>query len=368
MLFDACQLQLLESEREPCPAAEGYVDANRRDRGVWACTHFRLATVSNCKRYAAYEVNLSTGRTHQIRVHFAAAKFPLANDFYYNEEAFFLAETFRFRASAAQRENRWPAGSKLRVPPAPEPWLSLSGEPGRVPWRGRQSTTGAAINAFSCADNGPEGVARTGKSIQNREGSDPRGIARPLPQALELGLQAHSLHLPVPAPTSVDGQRQAIECGIHVELPWPTEWNLDGTDESEYNRSAKSDARRQTSSVQPVDVSCTVLPWEILSGVPLPKPNRTQRRNDSRRRRRVIRGLVLTDLHESEQDPACLAKQFSRWGSVMKVSVRKGRSNVVALVEFGGDYDERQRAVDSVIAAEESGADSKWRGRLHRWS
>ena len=92
MLFDACQLQMVESESEPCPEAEGYVDAesdgsgtthrNRQDRGVWACTHFRLATVSNCQRYAAYEVRLSTGRTHQIRVHFAGANFPLANDFF----------------------------------------------------------------------------------------------------------------------------------------------------------------------------------------------------------------------------------------------------------------------------------------------
>lgn len=365
MLFDACQLRLLESEKEPCPAAEGYADASRRDRGAWACTHFRLATVSNCKKYAAYEVSLSTGRTHQIRVHFAAAMFPLANDFYYNEEAFFIAETFRFRASAAQRENRWPAGSKLCVPPAPEPWLSLSGKPGRVPWRGRQSSTDAAT--ITCAHNGREDVARTENSIDGK-GTDPREIARPLPQALELGLQAHSLHLPVPAPTSVDGQRQPIECGIHLELPWPTEWGLDGSDESDFNGATKLEDRRTTSSLLPVDVSCTVHPWEIPSGVPLPKPNRTQRRNDSRRRRQVIRGLVLTDLHESEQDPACLAKQFSRWGSVTKVSVRKGRSNVVALLEFGGDYDDLQRAVDSVIAAEESGAASKWRGRLHRWS
>ena len=98
------------------------------------------------------------------------------------------------------------------------------------------------------------------------------------------------------------------------------------------------------------------------------KPNRRQRRSDARRRRRDIRGLVLTDLHESERDPASLAKQFARWGSVTNVSVRKAKSGVVALLKFGGDYDDQRRAVESVIAEQGLGADSKWRGRVHRWS
>lgn len=377
MLFDACQLQMVESESEPCPEAEGYVDAesdgsgtthrNRQDRGVWACTHFRLATVSNCQRYAAYEVRLSTGRTHQIRVHFAAANFPLANDFYYNEAAFYIAETFRFRASAAQRNNRWPAGSNLAVPPAPEPWLSSSGRPGRVPWRGRKAATNAPT--LSGAATAREDVARAETSPGAKETGEPRQIAQPLPQALELGLQAYSLHLPVPAPSDVDGQRRTIESGIHVELPWPTEWDLDRT-ESGFTSTTKSDVSDKCtiSSVVPADASCTVLPWAISSGAQVAKPNRRQRRRDARRRRQAIRGLVVTDLHESERDPARLAKQFSSWGSVMKVSVRKGRANVVALLEFGGDYDDQERAVESVIAEEESSADSKWRGRLHRWN
>eukprot|EP01043_Picozoa_sp_COSAG02_P038003 COSAG02_NODE_2897_length_7780_cov_2.267934_6_plen_377_part_00 len=376
MLFNACQLQLVESEREPCPDPEGDVDAesaefgtndrNRQDRGAWACTHFRLATVSNCQRYAAYDVRLTTGRTHQIRVHFASANFPLANDFYYNEAAFYIAETFRFRASAAQRENRWPAGSNLAVPPAPEPWLSASGKPGRVPWRGRKPA--ACAPTLSSGAKGSEDVTRTETSSDGKGAGGPRQIAQPLPQALELGLQAYSLHLPVPAPTDVDGQRRAMECGIHLELPWPAEWNVDST-ESAHTSTTKSDAsdRRTVSSVMPVDAGCTVLPWEIPSGAQVAKPNRRQRR-DARRRQQAIRGLVITDLHKSERDPACLAKQFSSWGSVTKVSVRKGRANVVALLEFGGDYKDQARAVESIIAEEGSSADSKWRGRLHRWN
>jgi hypothetical protein len=67
---------------------------------------------------------MNTGRTHQIRVHFAAAGMPLAHDFYYNPAAFHYAETYRYRAAAAEmHESRWPAGSELPLPPPAAPYI-----------------------------------------------------------------------------------------------------------------------------------------------------------------------------------------------------------------------------------------------------
>ena len=51
------------------------------DRGKPACTHFSI--VKKFKRHTWVEARLETGRTHQIRVHFAAHKFPLVGDSVY---------------------------------------------------------------------------------------------------------------------------------------------------------------------------------------------------------------------------------------------------------------------------------------------
>ncbi len=51
------------------------------DRGKPACTHYKI--MEKFKRHTWIEVKLDTGRTHQIRVHFAAKNYPLVGDSVY---------------------------------------------------------------------------------------------------------------------------------------------------------------------------------------------------------------------------------------------------------------------------------------------
>ena len=65
-------------------ADEFYIDRVVRADGQYAKTAFRVVAKSNA--YTAVCVNLYTGRTHQIRVHFAAIGYPLAGDTLYGAE------------------------------------------------------------------------------------------------------------------------------------------------------------------------------------------------------------------------------------------------------------------------------------------
>jgi 23S rRNA pseudouridine1911/1915/1917 synthase len=51
------------------------------EKGKPACTHYKV--VEKFKRHTWVEVKLETGRTHQIRVHLAAKKYPLIGDSVY---------------------------------------------------------------------------------------------------------------------------------------------------------------------------------------------------------------------------------------------------------------------------------------------
>tara|TARA_R110002049_G_scaffold182041_2_gene349720 strand:+ start:144754 stop:145710 length:957 start_codon:yes stop_codon:yes gene_type:complete len=51
------------------------------EKGKPACTHYKV--VEKFKRHTWVEVKLETGRTHQIRVHFSAKKYPLIGDTVY---------------------------------------------------------------------------------------------------------------------------------------------------------------------------------------------------------------------------------------------------------------------------------------------
>ena len=51
--------------------------------GAWSSTRFELLGMSTCGELALYELELLTGRTHQIRVHFAASGMPLIHDMYH---------------------------------------------------------------------------------------------------------------------------------------------------------------------------------------------------------------------------------------------------------------------------------------------
>lgn len=48
--------------------------------GQRAVTHYETVKCSNDERYTLVKINLETGRTHQIRVHFSYIGFPLAGD------------------------------------------------------------------------------------------------------------------------------------------------------------------------------------------------------------------------------------------------------------------------------------------------
>lgn len=56
--------------------------------GEYACTHFKLLMTpkAGCGHYSLIQLNLDTGRTHQIRVHMKYLGYPLLGDYLYNPD------------------------------------------------------------------------------------------------------------------------------------------------------------------------------------------------------------------------------------------------------------------------------------------
>eukprot|EP00741_Cyanophora_paradoxa_P015975 tig00000042_g15421.t1 len=70
---------LVENVRPPSPTLPGEKTSAKK-----AITQYQLVHMSPSRRRALYEVELRTGRTHQIRTHFAGAGLPILHDPYYN--------------------------------------------------------------------------------------------------------------------------------------------------------------------------------------------------------------------------------------------------------------------------------------------
>lgn len=125
------------------PQREGWVDQPIRrlpgsvlmrqvhPQGVPARTHYRVLAQGGGR--SLLELELETGRTHQIRVHMAFLGCPLAGDFLYGEELPNLPERFALH-SAFLRLRQPVSGAEIvltsPLPPALE--ALLHGEGGRV--------------------------------------------------------------------------------------------------------------------------------------------------------------------------------------------------------------------------------------------
>ena len=148
-------------------------------------SRFRLLASSDA--HALYDVELCTGRTHQIRVHFADSGFPLAHDFYYNPKCFSYA-----------------AGYSYRPPPRPASAqdLELSARSPKA-WLAAQRSAGT-LKPWRSTARGP--------------------LLPPDPRAFMLGLQASELSFPFPAQGSpIEAHADAHVVTLRLETPqsWP---------------------------------------------------------------------------------------------------------------------------------------------------
>ena len=314
MLFRATGLRCVV-DAEPSAADMPAVE------GAWACTQFALRHAS--ESHAIYDLSLLTGRTHQIRVHFAAAGLPLAHDFYYNEESHHLAETYRYRGAAALPGERWAEGSPLPPPPQPLLWLHPS-KVQRVPWPGRAGSPPLTPAASEGA------------------------IAEPLPQARELGLQACSLRLPVPEPEPEPEEGCALsgrEEGVEVRLPLPEAWRAAlGLGEAAEDEEA-----------------AVVRPWAVPDRPPpLRLSMKARRKRRRRRRQQGRRGLVVLGL-PADAELGCLAELFAGIGRLdtdhSEVKPDRRRGGALGLLHFRGD------GAGEAAAAAVALSPLEWRGQ-----
>ena len=56
------------------------------DEGRYALTYYKRLAVSECGKYSLLEVDIKTGRTHQIRVHLSHMRHPIVADTLYGGE------------------------------------------------------------------------------------------------------------------------------------------------------------------------------------------------------------------------------------------------------------------------------------------
>ncbi len=87
----------------PHPTISGKMIATAK--GKPSLTHYKV--VERFKHYTLVEADIKTGRTHQIRVHFAAIGHPLAvDDMYGRSDAFFLSKIKKNYRTGKDREER----------------------------------------------------------------------------------------------------------------------------------------------------------------------------------------------------------------------------------------------------------------------
>jgi hypothetical protein len=259
---------------------------------------------------------------------------PLAHDFYYNPAAFHYAETYRYRAAAAEmHESRWPAGSELPLPPPAAPYILACSAPAPhlpalrphfLPARGGGSLLGrvtahrgGAGRRYWSGSN-PTHVPRRGGGGEPPPPSVDLGltggrpitwpaetVAEPLPHAHLLGLQAYSLHLPVPqlqhivdaggslrrgidgdggggAAAGPDAVLSGAEEGLAVQLPLPAAWRAALNSSSGTNIDVEGHARTMPEP--------SIENW-VVPTTDVPVLSKRQRRRARRARRKAQSGL-----------------------------------------------------------------------------
>lgn len=125
-----CEGELAERQTIDAPIARiGAIKFGVRDHGKRAVTHVRprRATVNG----TVVDIDLETGRTHQIRVHLAAIGHPLAGDWLYGER-----DAGRPMLHAAELEMMHPlTGQQLRVAaPVPDDFREETRRRGIPSW------------------------------------------------------------------------------------------------------------------------------------------------------------------------------------------------------------------------------------------
>lgn len=96
----------------PHPVQKGKMIASKK--GKQALTHFKK--LEQFRRFTLVEADIKTGRTHQIRVHFASIGHPLSIDPYYGKRTeFLLSEVKRKRYNLSKSQEERPLMSRTTL-------------------------------------------------------------------------------------------------------------------------------------------------------------------------------------------------------------------------------------------------------------